>query len=57
MKFLVVHCCLGWMIRDVHLAAGGGMAQVRTVASATKGSVPGNSFRHVFFNPFEQTEN
>lgn len=57
MKFLVVHCCLGWMVRDVHLAAGGGMTQVRTVASATKGSVPGNSFRHVFFNPFEQTEN
>ena len=57
MKFLVVHCCLGCMVRDVHLAAGGGMAQVRTVASAAKGSVPGNSLRHMFFNPFEQTKN
>ena len=40
MKFLVVHYRLGCMVRDVHLAASGGMAQVTTVASAAKGSVP-----------------
>ena len=59
-KFLVVNCCLCLrrLVRDVHLAAGGGVAQVGTVVSSTAdGAVPGNPLRHMLFNPFEQTEN